>query len=202
MQHSREFADASAAFVGVVQEISPEDWERPALGTWSVRSLVGHTSRALTTVEEYLALGEPDSPTVGSAEEYFSAFITGATDPGQVARRGVEAGERLGSDPLAEILAARERALAALAAQCPGRIIAVRGAALPLGEYLRTRVFELVVHSLDIARAINAVVDIPRAPLASTVLLAASIASATGSGEVLLAALTGRGGLPSGFSVV
>ncbi|MBG6216850.1 uncharacterized protein (TIGR03083 family) [Arthrobacter sp. CAN_A6] len=202
MQHSQEFTDASAAFVGVVRQVLSADWERPALGTWSVRSLVGHTARALTTVEEYLALGEPDSPTVGSAEEYFSTFITGATDPGQVALRGVEAGERLGADPLVAILAARERALAVLAVQRPGRIIAVRGAALPLGEYLRTRVFELVVHSLDITRAINADADIPRAPLAGSVLLAASIASATGSGEVLLAALTGRGRLPSGFSVI
>lgn len=202
MPHSQEFTEASAAFVGVVRQVPPAEWESPGLGTWSVRSLVGHTSRALTTVEEYLALEEPESVTLHRAEEYFSTFVTEATDPAQVARRGVEAGERLGPDPLAAILLARERTLAALAAQRPGRIIAVRGAALPLEEYLRTRVFELVVHSLDIGRAIKTDVDIPPAPLADSVLLAASLASAAGSGKVLLAALTGRGGLPAGFSVV
>ncbi|WP_026549831.1 maleylpyruvate isomerase N-terminal domain-containing protein [Arthrobacter sp. Br18] len=200
--HSENFLEASAAFVDVVRDIPPTDWERPGLGTWSLRSLVGHTSRALATVEEYLALDEPESATLGRAEEYFSTFITGATDPGQVARRGVEAGERLGPDPLAVILPARERTLALLAAQRPGRVIQVRGAALPLEEYLRTRVFELVVHTLDIGHAIGRESHIPQAPLADAVLLAAAIAGATGSGTTLLEALTGRGSLPPGFSVV
>ena len=30
-------------------------WERPGLGEWDIRALVGHTSRSLLTVEIYLA---------------------------------------------------------------------------------------------------------------------------------------------------
>jgi hypothetical protein len=39
---------ATAAQVG-------DRWDAPGLGEWDVRALVGHTSRAMLTVEAYLA---------------------------------------------------------------------------------------------------------------------------------------------------
>lgn len=49
------YEDAAALFVDVVGRIAPTQWDQPALGVWTVRDLVGHTSRALLTVESYLA---------------------------------------------------------------------------------------------------------------------------------------------------
>ena len=46
------FVDAAVWFADVAAGVG-ERWEQPALGEWSVRDLVGHTSRALLTVEAY-----------------------------------------------------------------------------------------------------------------------------------------------------
>jgi len=48
------FADAAGWFVRTAAIVG-DRWDRPGLGEWDVRSLVGHTSRALLTVETYLA---------------------------------------------------------------------------------------------------------------------------------------------------
>src|SRR5262244_524873 len=48
------FADAAGWFVRTAALVG-DRWDRPGLGEWDVRALVGHTSRALVTVETYLA---------------------------------------------------------------------------------------------------------------------------------------------------
>ena len=93
-------------------------WTEPGLGEWDVRSLVGHTSRALLTVETYLA-SPADVVEVGSTAEYYRATRAAAAGP-EVAARGVAAGEALGTDPAAAVaeIAARvsERCFHSLAA--------------------------------------------------------------------------------------
>ena len=71
-----------------------------------------------------------------------------------------------------------------------------------LSEWLRTRTFELAVHTLDIATALGRPAELPSAVVAYAVTLAAQVATAVGRGEDVLLALTGRGHLPNGFSVV
>ena len=51
------FRRAASGFVEAVSSLGDADWIRPALGAWDVRALVGHTSRALSTVDTYLAKG-------------------------------------------------------------------------------------------------------------------------------------------------
>ena len=48
------FGEAARAFAELVRSLPADSWDRPGLGKWSVRDLVGHTSRALITVETYL----------------------------------------------------------------------------------------------------------------------------------------------------
>ncbi|MFT3971516.1 MAG: maleylpyruvate isomerase N-terminal domain-containing protein [Micropruina sp.] len=55
MDTAKTMLDAAEAFVALVSEIPHDAWERPALGVWDVRSLVGHTARAVTTAHDYLS---------------------------------------------------------------------------------------------------------------------------------------------------
>jgi Mycothiol maleylpyruvate isomerase N-terminal domain len=51
------FRQAAAFFVETVARVPADAWDRPGLGDWSMRALVGHTSRSLLTVETYLDAG-------------------------------------------------------------------------------------------------------------------------------------------------
>ena len=82
-------ADAARWFVRTAALVA-DRWDRPGLGEWDVRALVGHTSRALLTVETYLARPAPAAD-VASAADYFRATRTAAAGAA-VAARGRDAG--------------------------------------------------------------------------------------------------------------
>jgi hypothetical protein len=71
-----------------------------------------------------------------------------------------------------------------------------------LEEYLRTRVFELVVHGLDIAAATGVDPDFDDAPLLDATRLAAEVITLTGRAPELLSAVTGRRPFPPDLTVV
>src|SRR5688500_19142572 len=80
----RAFADAAQWFVRTTALVG-DRWDRPGLGEWDVRALVGHTSRSLLTVEMYLA--RPAAVVeVGSAGDYFRATRQIAAGPDVAAR--------------------------------------------------------------------------------------------------------------------
>ena len=68
-----------------------------------------------------------------------------------------------------------------------------------LGEYLRTRTFELVVHGLDIGAASGVDPGFARAPLVDATGLAAEVAVLTGRGPDLLLAMTGTSSAAAGL---
>ena len=92
------FAEAAGAFVALVSQIQPGNWEQPALGVWNVRDLVGHTSRSLSTIEAYLGTASPGAELHGPVA-YFLATRTAHADPEAIAQRGRDAGAALGDDP-------------------------------------------------------------------------------------------------------
>src|SRR2546423_15721295 len=102
----RAFADAAQWFLRTTALVG-DRWNRPALGEWDVRALVGHTSRSLLTVEEYLArpAASIDIPTTA---DYFRATRELARGDA-VAQRGRDAGDALGSDPVAGVAALAAR---------------------------------------------------------------------------------------------
>jgi uncharacterized protein (TIGR03083 family) len=205
MAHAESFGIASESFIGLVERIDPEQWGDPGLGVWTVRDLVGHTSRAMLTVETYLASPPAAAMTVPDAETYYSEFIGQYTDDDAIAARGIEAGAKLGDDPIGTLTAIAVRASAAAAAADPQRLVAVGslgGVGIPLVEYLRTRVFELVVHGIDIARATGLDHRYPASVVTETAELAAAVAVRKGYGDEVLSALTGRGALGQGFTVL
>ncbi|MFT4127309.1 MAG: maleylpyruvate isomerase N-terminal domain-containing protein [Gordonia sp. (in: high G+C Gram-positive bacteria)] len=176
-------------------------WDGPGLGEWNMRALVGHTSRALLTVEQYLA--KPcDSEDVEGAEGYYEAAAAMASaDPGAVRQRGVQAGAALGDDPAAAFREIAERVVALLPGQTDEVITTIVGG-IRLSSYLPTRTFELVVHGLDICAAAGLAGDPPEVPQRVTLDLAISLAARSGRGPAVVFALTGRAPLPAGFSVV
>ena len=48
------FDEAADLFVSVVDDVPDSAWDRPGLGSWSVRELVAQGLRAIDLVEEYL----------------------------------------------------------------------------------------------------------------------------------------------------
>ena len=175
-------------------------WTRPGLGAWDVRSLVGHTSRSLLTVETYLARPAA-SVEVGSAADYFRATRAVAAGP-DVEARGRDAGEALGVDPAAAVAEIAARVLPLVDARDGTEVITTIAGGMRLGDYLPTRTFELVVHTADLATALGAPADVPATAAAQALELVARLAVAGGRAAPLLLAATGRPGLPAGFSVL
>jgi uncharacterized protein (TIGR03083 family) len=192
------FSEAARAYAGLVAAIAPEQWTAPGLGEWDLRALVGHTSRSLITVETYL--GQPAvTEQLTSPAAYLAAI--GTVDPASVADRGRAAGEALGDDPTGFVRVLVDRVLPLVTGDHDPLITTV-GGGMRLRQYLPTRTFELVVHGMDIAAAAGVPDDLPAAAVAEATVLAARVAAALGDGPPVLRALTGRGGLPAGFSVV
>lgn len=198
----RWFGDAADGWADLVTRVTEADLDRPALGEWTVRDLIGHTTRAFTTIETYLADPPgPDAVWLPSAAAYFRTALAGA-DHGEVAARGREAGVALGADPVAEAIG-RARAVVELVEGTPDSApLMTRFGAMLLVDYLPTRAFELTVHGLDLARALGrAPTDGLRRSAPAALALAAALASEDAAAAALLA-LTGRGLLPKGFSVL
>jgi len=206
MRETELFVRCARAYAELVRVVGPEDWARPGLGVWDVRDLVGHTTRALTTVVEYLARPEPAADDVVTAPEYYARFV-GSEDKAAadeaVAARGKAAAAELGDDVAARVAAHVEDAVRAVVDAGPERRVDTRFGTLRLEEYLRTRTFELVVHGLDLARAVGAPTDVvPRDGVGAALQLAAETVTASGRGPDVLLALTGRTPLPPGFSLL
>ncbi|OHV31495.1 hypothetical protein CC117_26020 [Parafrankia colletiae] len=208
----------------MVTRVGPEDWQLPALGQWTVRDLVGHTSRALSTIEAYLPTavqatqevqaGKPADPALDAyayelagPADYYLAARAGLGDPAAVAERGRAAGRALGADPAGAVGALATRVLALVAATADSTLVRSPVGTMAFVDYLPTRTFELTVHGLDLARALpgdggpGAGAPLGSA-LAAGLDLAAELAARGPDAADLLLLLTGRGSLRSGLSAL
>jgi uncharacterized protein (TIGR03083 family) len=202
MTSATDFETSAHSFLDLVAEVKVSQWAEPALGVWDVRSLVGHTARAISTVETYLLAGPAPAVTVTDAEDYYVKAFTEYTDNDAIAARGVEAGKALNENSGAEFEATLGRALALIEKSGPDFVVTIGPIGIPLDEYLRTRVFELVVHSMDIAKATNLEHGIPADVVANVADLAARVAVRKGDGEAILFAMTGRKPLRPRYSIL
>jgi uncharacterized protein (TIGR03083 family) len=194
------FAAAARTFAELVRRIPENRWAGPGLGEWNLRSLVGHTSRSLITVETYLNQPVDTEEALTPAAYYVSVA---GIDPKGVVGRGVAAGEALGDDP-AELVDALAIRVPALVETAGNPVINTAAGGMRLENYLPTRSLELVVHSLDIAAAVPDI-DGPEFSdqlLSQIARVAATAAVLQGRGVELMLALTGRAALRADFSVV
>jgi uncharacterized protein (TIGR03083 family) len=200
----QSFRDAAGAFADVLAVVSEEDWAKPGLGVWTVRDLAGHTSRALVTVENYLAPDRAgEEPEVRDAVAYFRAAAAGLADAEAVAERGRQAGAALGDDPPTTVAALARRILDLVDGSPDDALVTSPMGTMTLVDYLPTRIFELAVHTLDLTEATGVAVPAALAvPLRASLHLAVDLADAQGHVADILLALTGRRPLPQGFSVL
>ena len=192
---------AVASFLETAARVQPDQWGAPALGVWSIRDLVGHTSRSITRVEEF-GSQRAESVDITSAVHHYRRSLRQPSDDERVAELGREAGQALGDDPLATMNADWARAEPVLEATDEDTIIAYDNGGIRFGDYLETRVFELTVHTLDLANAIGVEVEPSREAMGITLQLLASLALESGRGAPLALSGTGRGPLPQGYSVL
>ena len=164
-----------------------------------MRELAGHAGRALSTVERYLA-EPPDRVEVPSASRYFELVLR--TPAAEVAERGRAAGRALGDDPAGALAEAAGRAMIAVSGAPPNALVSTPVGGMRLADYLPTRIFELTVHSLDLARAVGLEVEPPRAAIEVSLQIVAELAAAPARAVPLLLAVTGRGPLPPGYSLL
>lgn len=192
------FEEAAQAFVDLVGQVRG-DWDRPGLGVWDLRALVGHTTRALVTVTTYL-----DRPAAQEDLTSAAAYLggSGSVDPGLVAERGRQAGADLGDDPAARVAEAAGRAVARVRAVDPDALVETVNGGMRVATYLPTRTFELVVHSADVALALGLEPDASPAALREAAGLATQVALDSGRGQDLLLTLTGRADWPADLVVI
>lgn len=196
------FALAAHAFADQVDRIPAGAWDGPGLGDWDLRALVGHASRSLVTVITYLPRTTEIAVVTSVAQYYEAAVEMMAADPAAVTERGRQAGKALGDDPVVTVRDLVDQCLTALDATPGDPVIETIVGGMRLEQYLVTRIFELVVHGLDIGAATGSPAVPPDESLVESLRLAVDVAVLRGRGAELLLALTGRGTLAAGFSVV
>jgi mycothiol maleylpyruvate isomerase-like protein len=194
---SATYLEAAASYVELVGSL-PAPLTGDGLGEWDLRALVGHTSRALVTVSDYLRRPAP-SVDLETAADYVAGLASAPSDPG-VTSRGIAAGEALGDDPAGAVRVLLDSVEDDLARADPDQVVTTYAGGMRLRDYLPTRTFELVVHGLDIAAAVPVRWTPPAAALAEAVALATEVAVRRGEGTILLRLITGRE--PGGLSIV
>lgn len=195
------------AATGGLIEILPavhEHLDEPAIGDWSVRALLGHTSRAYLLIEHFLdeANGMTGLPKLKSAGEYYRAARHVASDPQFDFERGPGAGEKLGDEPVTTIREIIERVMARLDKTAITALLDTGSGTINIETYIETRAFEISVHTIDLAKAIG--VQVPETTmetLKQCLALIADIATPEEKLDLVLAA-TGRSPLPSAFCMV
>ncbi len=195
------YLGAAQAFRELVEQVPEAAWSNPALGEWDMRGLTGHASRALTTVETYLA-APAAGPRLEGPVSYFLT-IRGDASPAAIAQRGRETGQALGHDPAAAVRELVHRITELIRHTPDEALVATPAGTMKLVDYLPTRSFELAVHGLDLARALGLPTPASLQPaIAASLELAGAIGARLPSAGDLLLLLTGRTGLPSGLSVL
>lgn len=195
------YEQAAALFVQTVRDVAPNQWGLQALGEWNVQDLVGHTNRALLTVDTYL-----DNPANARELEhpvsYFLQAMASLGDPAEVAARGRAAGQALGTDRLASVRQTAERVLARLRQTPDDALLTTPVGGMRLIDYLPSRVFELTIHTLDLASALARPITPPASAARVTFSLVTELAIAQQRTVPLLLSALGRDALPPDFSVL
>ena len=124
---------------------------------WDVKALLGHMWRGMDRLRTALAAPAPPEPDT-DAVSYWRRYEKGrSADSASISRRAQEAAASFptGRDLARSFDALWREALDAVRSEDGGRVVSTWGPRLQLEEYLKTRVLEMAVHGLDLARALS-----------------------------------------------
>ena len=195
------YLEAGEYFAGVVDQVDIDGWDEPALGEWCARDLTGHTYRAFTTILSY-----SDKPAekveLERPVDYFLKALESLADPKQVAERGRAAGLEIIDNTTMMVRGFAMYVKNKLEELSDDHIMGTPVGGIRLIDYLPTRTFELIIHTMDLAKSIGVEAEPPERGMEATVRLLGQIALYRGQAPSLVLAATGRNGLPDGFSVL
>jgi len=159
MEELDAFTGECDAIDGTLAGVPADAWGRPALGEWALTELVAHLVRGASRVDAYL-----DEPVEGDAPACdrvsYWQFDLAAEAPA-IAERARREAAKVDAETLPALFSDSWRASAQRAGGLPpGQLLATPRGPMRLGDYLATRVVELVVHHLDVRAAL----DLPPAP--------------------------------------
>jgi uncharacterized protein (TIGR03083 family) len=198
----RAYEAAGRHLLAVVGDVPERSLNEPALGSWSLRDLIGHASRAFTTVPEYLAAADGMAIELWHPLDYVTAYRSAHGDPAAIAERARRSGEALGSDLCAGLQSLFVKASDAVASRADDAPLRSPAGVMRLIDYLLNRIFELTVHTEDIKVSRGIERDAPGDAVTVSLIFAAGLAAESPRYRTALFGLTGRGGLPAGYSVL
>ena len=195
------YLEAGEYFAGVVDKVDIDGWDEPALGEWCARDLTGHTYRSFTTVLSY---SDKPGETVELERpvDYFLKALESLADAKQVAERGRAAGLEIIDNPTMMVRGFAMYVKNKLDELDDNHIMATPVGGIRLIDYLPTRTFELIIHTMDLAIAVGVSDEPPKSGLEATMEILGQLAMHQGHAPGLILAATGRHSLPEGFSVL
>jgi uncharacterized protein (TIGR03083 family) len=193
------FATSARSLASVAHRIRPEQWERPGLGVWTVRQLVGHALRGVSTAPMYLRTPAAEA-SIHSVAEYFRTARAMPDLHEGVAERGRVAGAELGDDPASAVDHVVEESVAVVSSTPLDTILTLPWGTIHLADYLPTRIIEVTVHTDDICRALD--FEHVASEAESRLVIEALVSTAgTREGLSMIRAVLGRDSLPDGFNL-
>ena len=195
------YLEAGEYFASIVDQVDIDGWDEPALGEWCVRDLTGHTYRSFTTVLSYSA-APGDKVEIERPVDYFLKVAGGSVDHKQVAELGRAAGLEIIDDPRMMVRGFAMYVKNKLDELGDDHIMDTIVGGMRLIDYLPTRTFELIIHTMDLAKAVGVDSKPPEKGMTATLEILGQIALYRGQASDLVLAATGRRGLPTGFSVL
>jgi hypothetical protein len=153
---------AAGAFVAEVRAVGPQRLADPGTAQWSVAELIGHGARAFLATETVLASPvDPTTRRLDGAADYFRVAMASTGVHEGISQRAREAASDLGDSPFETVRADATRVVRLVAATPMQLEVQHRAGRLSFGEYLRTRVAELVLHTVDLQLALGVAPSAP-----------------------------------------
>lgn len=145
------FAREAERVEHTLRNVGTHDWARPGLGEWNLAELVFHLTRQADLLAAYL--DRPLSAETAAVDRY--AYLRGAAAmAGDVAARAREGAAQADPTTLPERFAAASRRSVASVTAADALIETIMGP-MRTDEFAATRVVELVVHHMDVRRALD-----------------------------------------------
>jgi len=184
-----------------VRTVPREQLTMPATSEWTVAELFGHAARAFVATVTVVATPlDPSSRALAGAADYYRTAMSLSGVHDGITQRGREAGAALMDDPFGTVRADADRAAPLVAATPLDREVQHAAGRLAFGEYLATRVAELVLHTVDLQLAVGVAPSFPAGPAQRTRDLMVELVDRVDP-LVVACVLTGRA-MPMGCNVL